>query len=61
MRSTREEGQAPARLSHSGDVGNRVIDQRQAGMPGPVRGTERWTSLGGERRPQSQVLEKASR
>jgi len=28
-------------------------------MPGPTRGTERRTSLGGERRPQSEVIEDA--
>jgi len=36
-----------------------VIGQWQAGMPGPTRGTGRRTSLGGERRPQSEVLEDA--
>ncbi len=30
-----------------------------AGMPEPARGTERRTSLGSERRPQSQVIEDA--
>ena len=43
----------------SGDIGNRVIGigERQVGMPGPTRGSEQRTALGGERRPQPQVLE----
>jgi hypothetical protein len=39
--------------------GDRVIGQWQADMPGPPRGTKRRTALGGERRPQSEVLEDA--
>ena len=49
---------APAYCT-SGDVRNRMIGQWQAGIPGPTRGTGRRTSLGGERRPQSEVIEDA--
>ncbi len=49
--------EALLRYGRSGDVGNRVIGQWQVGVPGPTRGTERRTSLGGQRRPQSEVLE----
>ena len=35
----------------SGDVGNRMIGERQVGMPGPTCDAGRRTALGGERRP----------
>ena len=41
------------------DVGNRVIGQWQASMPGPTRGRGQRTSFGAKRRPQSEVLEDA--
>jgi len=51
--------EALRRYGSTGEVGNRVIGQWQADMPGPTRGTEWRTSLGGERRLQSQLLEDA--
>jgi hypothetical protein len=45
--------------SRSGDVGNRMIGQRRAGVPGPARRIERRTSLRGLKGPQPQVLEDA--
>ena len=41
----------PFPYGNSGDVGNRVVGEWQVGMPGPTRGSERRTALGGERRP----------
>ncbi len=36
------------RALRSGDVGNRAVGERQVGVPGPGRGTERRTALGCE-------------
>jgi hypothetical protein len=60
MHSLCEPGQARRRLSHSGDVGNRAVDLRQAGVPGPARGIEQQTSLRGLKGPVPQVLEDAT-
>ena len=59
MRPAHEAGQAWCTAAGSSDVGNRAVGERQAGVCGPTRGTERRTALGSERRPQSQVLHDA--